>query len=80
MSYRFKGNVENLIKSVVDKSKVPIVSAGSIDSEERVKIVSSLGVWAFTVGSAIFEKKFANGSSDVVEQLEDVLKLSKKYS
>ena len=80
LSYRFKGNVENLIKSVVDKSKVPIVSAGSIDSEERVKIVSSLGVWAFTVGSAIFEKKFANGSSDVVEQLEDVLKLSKKYS
>ena len=50
LSYRFKGNVENLIKSVVDKSKVPIVSAGSIDSEERIKIVSDLGVWAFTIG------------------------------
>ena len=79
LSYRFKGNVEDLIKSVVDKSKVPIVSAGSIDSEERIKIVSNLGVWAFTIGSAAFEKKFANGASSIVEQLEDILQLSNKY-
>ena len=75
LSYRFKGNVEELIKSVVNKTKVPIVSAGSIDSEEKIKIVSALGVWAFTVGSAAFEKKFANGSSKIV----DILKLSNKY-
>ena len=55
LSYRFKGNVEELIKSVVNKTNVPIVSAGSIDSEEKIKIVSALGVWAFTVGSAAFE-------------------------
>ena len=79
LSYRFKGNVEELIKSVVNKTKVPIVSAGSIDSEEKIKIVSALGVWAFTVGSAAFEKKFANGSSKIVDQLEDILKLSNKY-
>ena len=79
LSYRFKGNVEELIKSVVNKTKVPIVSAGSIDSEEKIKIVSALGVWAFTVGSAAFEKKFANGSSKIVDQIEDILKLSNKY-
>ena len=79
LSYRFKGNVEELIKSVVNKTKVPIVSAGSIDSEEKIKIVSALGVWAFTVGSAAFEKKFANGSSSIVDQLENILKLSNKY-
>tara|TARA_B100000745_G_C20117465_1_gene382562 strand:+ start:19 stop:678 length:660 start_codon:yes stop_codon:yes gene_type:complete len=79
LSYRFKGNVEELIKSVVNKTKVPIVSAGSIDGEEKIKIVSALGVWAFTVGSAAFEKKFANGSSKIVDQLEDILKLSNKY-
>ena len=79
LSYRFKGNVEELIKSVVNKTKVPIVSAGSIDGEEKIKIVSALGVWAFTVGSAAFEKKFANGSSSIVDQLEDILKLSNKY-
>ena len=79
LSYRFKGNVEELIKSVVNKTKVPIVSAGSIDCEEKIKIVSALGVWAFTVGSAAFEKKFANGSSKIVDQLEDILKLSNKY-
>ena len=79
LSYRFKGNVEELIKSVVNKTKVPIVSAGSIDSEEKIKSVSALGVWAFTVGSAAFEKKFANGSSKIVDQLEDILKLSNKY-
>ena len=79
LSYRFKGNVEELIKSVVNKTKAPIVSAGSIDSDERIKIVSNLGVWAFTVGSAAFEKKFANGSSSIVDQLEDIFKLSNKY-
>ena len=79
LSYRFKGNVEKLIKSVVNKTKAPIVSAGSIDSDERIKIVSNLGVWAFTVGSAAFEKKFANGSSSIVDQLEDIFKLSNKY-
>ena len=79
LSYRFKGNVEELIKTVVNKTKVPIVSAGSIDSEEKIKIVSALGVWAFTVGSAAFEKKFANGSSSIVDQLENILKLSNKY-
>jgi len=80
LSYRFKGNVEALIKSVVDKTKVPIVSAGSIDSEERIKIVSDLGVWAFTIGSAAFENKFANGSLSIVDQLEDILQLSNKYN
>ena len=79
LSYRFKWNVEKLIKSVVNKTKAPIVSAGSIDSDERIKIVSNLGVWAFTIGSAAFEKKFANGSSSIVDQLEDILKLSNKY-
>ena len=79
LSYRFKGNVEELIKSVVEGTKVPIVSAGSIDSEERIKIVSDLKVWAFTVGSAAFENKFANGSSNIVDQLEDILRLSNKH-
>jgi len=79
LSYRFKGNVEALIKSVVDKTKVPIVSAGSIDSEEGIKIVSDLGVWAFTIGSAAFEKKFASGSSNIVDQLENILQLNNKH-
>ena len=79
LSYRFKGNVEALIKSVVEETKVPIVSAGSIDSEEKIKIVSDLKVWAFTVGSAAFENKFANGSSNIADQLEDILRLSNKH-
>ena len=80
LSYRFKGNVEKLIENVVNKSKVPIVSAGSIDSEERIKIVSDLKVWGFTIGSAIFDLKFANGSSSLTDQMEHVLELTKKYN
>ena len=80
LSYRFKGDVEKLIESVVNKSKVPIVSAGSIDSEERIKIVSNLKVWGFTIGSAIFDLKFADGSSSLVDQMKHVLELTKKHS
>jgi hypothetical protein len=37
---------------------VPIVSAGSIDSYERIAEVWCAGAWGFTIGGALFDKKF----------------------
>lgn len=58
LGYRYDGDVERLVKSVQNAVKIPLIIAGSIDSFERVRKMAELGVWAFTIGSAVFDKKF----------------------
>jgi hypothetical protein len=63
LTYRFNGEASRLLKLVVDATNIPIVSAGSIASLERINEVWDSGAWGFTIGSAFFEKKFVpNGS------------------
>ncbi len=63
LSYRYVGDARSLLKEVVKATKVPIVSAGSIDSFRRIAEVWQAGAWGFTIGSALFDKKFvADGS------------------
>ncbi|CAG0987099.1 hypothetical protein ANAEL_02083 [Anaerolineales bacterium] len=63
LSYRYVGDARQLLKEVVKATKVPIVSAGSIDSYRRMAEVWEAGAWGFTIGSALFDKKFAPNSS-----------------
>lgn len=58
LTYRFNGEAGRLLKQVVESTKIPIVSAGSIASFERIREVWDAGAWGFTIGSAFFEKKF----------------------
>lgn len=74
LAYRYDGDVEELVDRVVNAVNVPLVAAGSIDTKERIEKMKSLGVWGFTVGSAIFEGKFGTGS--VAERVEKVLAYS----
>ncbi len=63
LSYRFIGDARQLLTEVVKATNVPIVSAGSIDSYQRMAEVWLTGAWGFTIGSALFDKKFvADGS------------------
>ncbi len=63
LSYRYVGDAPQLLREVVKAVSVPIVSAGSIDSYKRIAEVWQAGAWGFTIGSALFDKKFvANGS------------------
>lgn len=63
LTYRYNGEAAELLKRVVDATKIPIVSAGSIASFERIQEVWEAGAWGFTIGSAFFEKQFApNGT------------------
>ncbi|MBP6208066.1 MAG: hypothetical protein KA473_01440 [Anaerolineales bacterium] len=59
LAYRFIGDAPRLLTEVVKATKVPIVSAGSIDSTHRMAEVWKAGAWGFTIGSALFDKKFA---------------------
>ncbi len=63
LTYRYTGDAPRLLTQVVKATSVPIVSAGSIDSFERIAEVRDTGAWGFTIGTAFFEKKFiAQGS------------------
>lgn len=58
LSYRYVGNGAALLRAVVKATRVPIVSAGSVDSYERIAEVWYAGAWGFTIGGALFDKKF----------------------
>ena len=63
LSYRYVGDAPLLLREVVSATNVPIVSAGSIESYKRLAEVWQAGAWGFTIGSALFEKKFVpNGT------------------
>jgi hypothetical protein len=63
LSYRYVGDAPLLLREVVRATNVPIVSAGSIDSYTRMAEVWQAGAWGFTIGSALFDKKFVSEGS-----------------
>jgi hypothetical protein len=63
LTYRYDGEASRLLKQVVGATTIPIVSAGSIASFERINEVWSAGAWGFTIGSAFFDKKFVPDGS-----------------
>ena len=63
LTYRFNGEASHLLKLVVEATNVPIVSAGSIASFERIREVWESGAWGFTIGSAFFERQFVPDGS-----------------
>lgn len=73
LAYRYDGIPEHLIRSVQEAVKIPLIIAGSINSLERVRKMTELDVWAFTIGSAIFDKKFVP-SGTLSDQITAVLK------
>ena len=75
LAYRHDGDVEGLVRAVVGSVDVPVIAAGSVDSEEKIRTLAGAGVWGFTVGSAIFEGRFAGASTR--EQVETVLAASR---
>jgi len=63
LSYRYTGDAPHLLQEVVKATQVPVVSAGSIDSYRRLAEVWRAGAWGFTIGSALFDKKFVPDGS-----------------
>jgi hypothetical protein len=63
LTYRYTGNAPRLLSQVVQSTRIPVVSAGSIASFERITEVWDSGAWGFTIGSAFFEKMFVPDGS-----------------
>jgi hypothetical protein len=73
LAYRFAGDVPELGRQVVKAVSKPVIAAGSIDRAERVQAMRSAGMWAFTVGSALFDGLFP--TNPMKAQIEFVMKL-----
>ena len=55
LAYRHRGvDPPELVDAVVQAATGPVIVAGSIDGEERIKAMAARGAWAFTIGGAIF--------------------------
>lgn len=62
LGYRFTGDAVKLNAEFVKSLDVPVCLAGSVASFQRLDEVKATGAWAFTIGGAFFEKKFADAS------------------
>jgi hypothetical protein len=64
LTYRFSGDATSLLQQVVAAVSVPVISAGSIASYDRIQEVAGTGAWGFTIGSAFFDNRFCPGGFD----------------
>jgi len=72
LAYRYNADAEALAEAFVQGVRVPVVLAGSIDGFPRLDVMKRIQPWAFTIGSAFFDKKFVLGGS-FREQMASVL-------
>lgn len=73
LAYRSALDAPALARAVVAAVKRPVIAAGSIDGPARVAAMRAAGVWGFTVGSALFDHRFADDG--IAAQVARVLQL-----
>jgi 4-hydroxythreonine-4-phosphate dehydrogenase len=72
LAYRYDGDVDLLVETVVAATSLPVIAAGSVDSAERIQGLAERGVWAFTIGTAALDGKLVPGAP-LDEQLRYIL-------
>jgi hypothetical protein len=70
--YRYPGNTDLLLNEIVKTLQLKLVVAGSIDSLEKIDHLKRKGVWAFTIGGAILERRFSE-EENLASQIASVL-------
>ncbi len=69
LGYRHVDNPVALNNALVRALKSPVCIAGSIDSYARLDEVRAASPWAFTIGSAFFEKKFGESFPEQINNV-----------
>ncbi len=77
LAYRHVVDGEELAKRFCKAIDAETVIAGSINSFERLDIISDISPWAFTMGTAIFEKRF-DSKGTFLQNLERVVEYMDK--
>lgn len=75
LAYRYEGDMPALLRAVTGATALPVVCAGSVDGEERISALKAAGVWAFTIGSAVLDRKVVADRS-LAAQLDAVLAMA----
>jgi len=72
--YRYiDGDPEELISALTTKLNKPLSIAGSVDSFQKMDFLKASNVWAFTMGGALFDKKFGDTFSDQIELIQNYM-------
>lgn len=66
-----------LTKAVVEASRHPVIAAGSVDREQRIRDLARAGAWAFTIGGAIFDGILPGGPS-IAAQIEWAMEVAER--
>ena len=77
LAYRYTGDPEELMRAIIKATEMEVIVAGSINSFKRIRKVITSGASLYTIGSAIFEKKFVPGGS-IADQIKAILEFEKK--
>lgn len=70
--YRYKGDQTALLEATLEKLEKPLIVAGNVTAPDQINELKRKNVWAFTIGGAIFEKKFVN-DGNFPDQIKKVL-------
>jgi phosphoribosylformimino-5-aminoimidazole carboxamide ribonucleotide (ProFAR) isomerase len=70
--YRYVGDQKMLLNEAVEKLKVPLIVAGNVATFEQLEELKKKNVWTFTIGGAIFERRFVK-EGDIHDQIIAVL-------
>lgn len=74
LGYRYTGDAVTLNRTLVEQVDAPVCLAGSVNSFERLNEVRDAAPWAFTIGSAFFEKKFGDTFAGQIDKVCDYMK------
>lgn len=69
LGYRYTGDASELNRQFVSRINAPVCIAGSINSFQRLDEIKKASPYAFTIGSAFFERRFGD---DFCEQIDTV--------
>jgi NAD(P)H-dependent flavin oxidoreductase YrpB (nitropropane dioxygenase family) len=72
LAYRYDGAVPELVERVCAATSLPVLCAGSIVSVEQIRTLAGLGVWGFTVGTAVLDGAIVAG--ELEDQVDAVLR------
>jgi uncharacterized protein related to proFAR isomerase len=76
LAYRAAGDGAELTRAVVRAVKVPVIAAGGVNSDQRIRSLVAGGVWGFTVGTALFDGTYAPEARSLPERIARILAVS----
>jgi len=72
LAYRATADVRAILRAVCAAVELPVLVAGSIDTQERIRAVYEAGARAFTIGTAALDGAFSADGRDLAAQLRAI--------